>query len=395
MNNTPASPTQHPDVIPVDDETVAIRWHLHEHPELGFHETTTTAYLTSLLKGHGIEILDLPLETGVVAQITGTRPGPTVGLRADIDALPVEEDSGVAAPSLNHGVMHACEHDLHMASLLGAAFWLSQHRDLIAGTVRLIFQPAEELGRGAVAVIKAGGVDGLDALIGTHNNPAYEPGTVVIGPEPMMAGCVRFRVDLHAQGSHGAMPHLGTGPIEALASMVLSLQTIVSRSASPFHPLVVSVTDVHGGDVWNVIPAEAGFQGTARYFYAEDAQLAARRFRQIVDSTAQAYGITADITWDDFQDPLVSDAELAGELASHVDRYAKLHAVEPTMIGEDFTEYGKYTRIAFAFIGSNGRPGYHNLHSPRFVGLDGELATGQNFYAHAALETLDFLRKQA
>lgn len=378
--------------IALTDELIAIRRHLHAHPERSFHETETSAYLERVLRDHGIDVLANPMETGVVAQITGAHAGPTVALRADIDGLPIHEDSGLDFASANPGVMHGCGHDLHMASLLGAVFWLSAHRDLIGGTVRIIFQPAEELGLGARAVIDAGLVDGVEAIIGTHNNPNYAPGTLAAGTAPMMAGCVRFGVTLRAQGTHAGYPHKGTGPLEAMASMIMSLQTIVSRNVTPFHPLVVSVTEVHGGDVWNVVPAEAGFQGTVRYFHREDGDLAAERFHAIVEQTAVAYGIGASVDWDDFQDPLVSDPALIEPVCAHIPQYASLAPIMPSMAGEDFAEYAKVTRPVFAFVGSNGTPGCADWHSPRFVGFDETVRTGADFYANSALDVLDALR---
>lgn len=378
--------------IALTDELIAIRRHLHAHPERSFHETETSAYLERVLRDHGIDVLANPMETGVVAQITGAHAGPTVALRADIDGLPIHEDSGLDFASANPGVMHGCGHDLHMASLLGAVFWLSAHRDLIGGTVRIIFQPAEELGLGARAVIDAGLVDGVEAIIGTHNNPNYAPGTLAAGTAPMMAGCVRFGVTLHAQGTHAGYPHKGTGPLEAMASMIMSLQTIVSRNVTPFHPLVVSVTEVHGGDVWNVVPNEAGFQGTVRYFHREDGDMAAERFHAIVEQTAAAYGIGASVDWDDFQDPLVSDPALIEPVCAHIPQYASLAPIMPSMAGEDFAEYAKVTRPVFAFVGSNGTPGCADWHSPRFVGFDETVRTGADFYANAALDVLDALR---
>lgn len=378
--------------IALTDELIAIRRHLHAHPERSFHETETSAYLERVLRDHGIDVLANPMETGVVAQITSAHAGPTVALRADIDGLPIHEDSGLDFASANPGVMHGCGHDLHMASLLGAVFWLSAHRDLIGGTVRIIFQPAEELGLGARAVIDAGLVDGVEAIIGTHNNPNYAPGTLAAGTAPMMAGCVRFGVTLHAQGTHAGYPHKGTGPLEAMASMIMSLQTIVSRNVTPFHPLVVSVTEVHGGDVWNVVPTEAGFQGTVRYFHREDGDLAAERFRTIVEQTAAAYGIGASVDWDDFQDPLVSDPALIEPVCAHIPQYASLAPIMPSMAGEDFAEYAKVTRPVFAFVGSNGTPGCADWHSPRFVGFDETVRTGADFYANSALDVLDALR---
>ncbi|PST47119.1 N-acyl-L-amino acid amidohydrolase [Bifidobacterium callitrichos] len=372
--------------IELDPSLIAIRHYLHAHPERSFKEFDTSIYLADQLREHGVEILDNPLPTGVVGLIRGEGgPGPRVALRADIDGLPIVENTGLDFASVNKGVMHGCGHDLHMTGLLGAAFWLAAHRDRFAGSIKILFQPSEETGQGAQAMMDAGLLDDVDAIIGTHNNPNYAPGQIAVGTEPMMAGCVRFQVTLHAEGTHAGYPHKGTGPIEAMASMILELQTIVSRNISALDPLVFSITEVHGGRVWNVVPAEAGFQGTVRYFHKEDSVLAERRFRSIVGHTAEAFGITADMEWDDFQDPVVSDAALTLPVAGDVRDYASLEPIRPSMAGEDFCEFAKTTRCVFAFIGSNGEPGCADWHSPRFVGLDESLPTFVNFYVNAAL----------
>ena len=257
---------------------------------------------------------------------------------------------------------------------------------------KILFQPSEETGQGARAMIDAGLVDDVEAIIGTHNNPNYAPGQLAIGVEPMMAGCVKFRVTLHAQGTHAGYPYKGTGPIEALASIILSLQTIVSRNVTPFHPLVLSVTEVHGGHVWNVVPAEAGFQGTVRYFHKSDGNLVGRRFKEVVEHTAEAYGISADVVWDDFQDPLVSDPGLAKAVAADVNDYAQLEPIRQSMAGEDFCEFAKVTLPVFAFVGSNGQEGCADWHSPHFVGLDESIPTFVNFYVNTALRVLNELK---
>ena len=328
--------------IDIDHELITIRHYLHAHPERSFREFGTSIYLTDQLKAHGIEILHNPLETGVVGLIQGEAgPGPRIGLRADIDGLPIVEDSGLEFSSVNEGVMHGCGHDLHMTGLLGAAFWLAEHRDKFAGSIKILFQPSEETGQGARAMIDAGLVDDVEAIIGTHNNPNYAPGQLAIGVEPMMAGCVKFRVTLHAQGTHAGYPYKGTGPIEALASIILSLQTIVNRNVTPFHPLVLSVTDV---------------------------------------------------VWDDFQDPLVSDPGLAKAVAADVNDYAQLEPIRQSMAGEDFCEFAKVTLPVFAFVGSNGQEGCADWHSPHFVGLDESIPTFVNFYVNTALRVLNELK---
>ena len=236
--------------------------------------------------------------------------------------------------------------------------------------MKIVFQPAEEVGLGARTVVESGATDDVKAIIGTHNNPNYAPGQIAIGPQPMMAGCVKFKVTLHAQGTHAGYPQKGTGPIEALASMILALQTIVSRNISPFHAVVLSITEVHGGHVWNVVPAEAGFQGTVRFFDQDDERLVHRRFVAEVEHTAEAYGIAADVP-----------------------SYGALKPIHPSMAGEDFVEFsGCGARLVFAFIGSNGEPGCADWHSPHFVGVDGAIGPAVDFYVNASLRVLAELR---
>ena len=376
-----------------DDGTAdltSIRHYLHENPELSFHEYRTTQFLRSLLAQWGIRLADTGLRTGLAGVICGTQEGnadagdPCVALRADIDALPVTEEVSPGYASHNKGVMHACGHDIHMAALLGAAYYLSHHTDTFAGRIIILFQPAEELGEGSDAVIASGAVDDADAIIGIHNNPDMKPGEIAVGSEPIMAGCLRFRVSLHAQGSHGARPDTGTGPIEAMAAMVQSLQTVVSRNIDPFHPAVVSVTSVHAGNVWNVVPPEAYFIGTVRTFYSADEELAIKRFNSIVQNTAAAYSIGADVEWEHLSEPLAGDKVLSDAVAGDVPRYAKLVPVVPSMVGEDFARYGTKAPMVFAFIGSNGEKGHYPWHSPRFTALDSCLDTAAQFYVNSA-----------
>lgn len=383
------------------EQLVAIRHYLHQWPELGFHETATTAYLRRLMEQIGIPVLSTPdLRTGLVARITGAKPGPHIGLRADIDGLPVTEIADVPVRSQVEGRMHACGHDLHMTYLIAAASRLAApaSRAALAGTIDVLFQPAEETSLGAKEVIRTvldeGGFDQgagpLDAFIGAHNMPDYAPDEIAVGDKPMMACTIRFGVTLHAQGSHGARPESGTGPIEAMATMISTLQTIVSRNISPLHPAVVSVTSVHAGSVWNVIPAEAQFLGTARVFSDDDERTVHDRFFTIVNSIAQAYGITADIDWPEPQVVMESDPTLGRAVADDVREggYARLAPIVQQMPGEDFAEFSKRTRVVFAFIGSNGRDDRHYIHSPKYVGLDASIPTGAAFYEHAARRVL-------
>lgn len=370
-----------------DFEVVSVRHHLHRHPELSFAEFDTTAYVREQLQNLGVEIVETGLETGVIAEIRGEREGPTVALRADIDGLPIREDEGLVLRSKNDGVMHGCGHDLHTASLLGAAAELVRRRDEIAGTIRFVFQPAEETGDGSSAVINTGVLDGVSAIIGCHNYPGLKPGQIAVG-EAMMAGCVHFAVSLRAAGTHAGYPHKGTGPLEALATIILALQSIVSRNVSALDPAVLSVTEVHGGHVWNVIPAEAGFSGTVRTFSEGVEELMGRRFHEIVTSIAQGYGVEAEITWELLARPLVNDSQLLDVIGAEIDSYAVRSEYQPSMGGEDFAAYTHLLPGLFAFVGSNGEPGAADWHSPKFVVLDEALPTAIDFFVHSAFAAL-------
>lgn len=379
--------------IGISPQIVSIRHHLHQHPELGFKEFETTEFLRRQLRRHGIQVLDTSLPTGLIAQIDGKSSGPRIGLRADIDALPIQEETGLEFASVNNGVMHACGHDFHAAALLAAAFWLAEHRDLIHGSVVLVFQPSEESAMGARKVVESGALGHLDAMIGLHNSPSLSPGQIAVGSETMMAGCVKFDVTLRAQGAHGAHPDHGTGPIEALASMVLALQTVVSHDVQAFHPAVLSVTSVRGGNVWNVIPAEAGFLGTARYFRKEDGELMEERFRRIVQSTARAFRIDADIAWQELTGPVGSDPRLASIVEQDVKDYAELVPITASMGGDDFGNYRGIAPMVFASVGSDGRSGHASLHNSHFVGSDATLRPETEFYVNEALSVANALEQ--
>ena len=396
--------------IDIDHELITIRHYLHAHPERSFREFGTSIYLTDQLKAHGIEILHNPLETGVVGLIQGEAgPGPRIGLRADIDGLPIVEDSGLEFSSVNEGVMHGCGHDLHMTGLLGAAFWLAEHRDKFAGSIKILFQPSEETGQGARAMIDAGLVDDVEAIIGTHNNPNYAPGQLAIGVEPMMAGCVKFRVTLHAQGTHAGYPYKGTGPIEALASIILSLQTIVSRNLSPLQAGVVSICNIQAGHgtTNNVCPDEAQMYGTVRTYSQENKHFMDKRIHEITENIAAAYNTKADVKYiyelpvtDNTRRPgwpdllSVANAAVTGAGAKPVDP-------EPSGGGEDFPIFVE------GFDGHPGVPGFfywlgvrheetdcvYSWHSPHFKADRECIPIGAGVYALSALEGCRALSK--
>ncbi|QAY67183.1 amidohydrolase [Paenibacillus protaetiae] len=367
---------------------VAVRRQLHAHPELSNEEFETTKAIRGWLSEAGIRILELPLQTGVVAEIgSGT---PIVALRGDIDALPVEEQTGLPFASTVPGKMHACGHDFHTASLLGAAYLLKQREEELAGTVRLIFQPAEEKAQGAKKVIAAGALEGVQAIYGLHNKPDLPVGTVGIKAGPLMAAADGFLVEVKGVGTHAAVPDAGVDPIVAAAHIVTQLQSIVSRNVSPLESAVVSVTRINSGTSWNVISDKAVMDGTVRTFEESVRSRVQERFKQVVDGVAAAAGTTASLRWIEGPPPVNNDAQLA-EWAAEAAEAAGLQVVTPTpsSAGEDFSFYQKEVPGVFLFIGTDGPQEWHH---PAFDLDEKALPGTANLFATLAEHALHKLR---
>lgn len=366
------------------------RHYLHQHPEVSEHEVATTAYITQRLTELGYRIITpAGLPTGVIAEIGQGKP--VVGLRSDIDALPITEETGLAFSSENEGVMHACGHDFHMASLLGAADLIAQDADSLNGTVRLVFQPAEETHVGAQQVKDAGGVDGLDAIIGFHNKPDLPAGTIGLLPGGLMAAVDEFKVIFTGLGTHAAMPQFGRDPIIALTQTVNALQTIVSRNEDPQHTAVVSVTHIEGGNTWNVIPGSAWFEGTVRTFDHESRETAKKRFIEIVNGQAAAFGVTADIEWQVGPDVVDNNPELEAVVEEESRKHFNVVAPQPSNAGEDFAFFSQRIPSVFAFIGSHGNSDWH--HSDLRLD-DAGLLPAAEWYYYNARRLLDYLDHQ-
>ncbi|MGO1346943.1 MAG: M20 metallopeptidase family protein [Bifidobacterium psychraerophilum] len=391
-------------VAPEDIETetleaaVKARHWLHRHPEIALREYDTTHFITDQLASYGIETRqqtasgsaddrsDHQLGTGVVADIHGLQgDGPTLALRADIDGLPLAENADHPFASLNPGMMHACGHDLHTASLLGAAKELQGHRDRFRGTVRLLFQPAEESELGAQKVLAAGWLDGVDLIVGYHNHPGLPVGTVGISSKAIMSGNYRFDVTIHGKGAHGSRPEDSADPIAAFTAMSAQIQTIVSRNVSPLEPVVVSITQVRSGSAWNVIPSDLEFHGTARAFNRHSAELIQERLTRIVQGVSDAYAVRSDLDWSVRAVPIENDPDLASALARSAESYA-LHVIEPqpSLGSDDFADF-QHSGIPglFSFIGSNGDPGASGWHTPNFEAKDSALPYAIDYYTDA------------
>lgn len=362
-----------------------LRW-LHQHPETGLEEHMTTRHLRQMLDDHGIEVLESGLPTGLIAVIRGAGPGRTVGLRADIDALPIQEDPSHPYPSLHPGKMHACGHDFHAASVMGAALMLQEMRHDWNGTVKVVFQPAEEIDRGGEMVLQTGLVDDCEVFLAGHTYAGYPAGRIGISEGLVMAAVDRFRVTLTGRGVHAAHPQKGVDPIPALAALVSSLQTIVSRSLDPFAPRLLSVTHMTAGNTWNIIPETAMMEGTVRTMEAADRQTVRRRFREIVEGTAAAFGVQAEIDWHEGAPAVQNDAALC-ELARRIapqcgltpDRQAN------TLGAEDFSRYGQGRPALLVRFGTGGE---YPAHHPGFSVDEAALMPAAAFFREMALALL-------
>ena len=247
------------------EKLVSYRRELHENPELSLKEFETTKRIRRWLEDAGITILNYPLEVGIIAEVKGDLPGPTIALRADIDALPIVEQTDVPFVSKNEGVMHACGHDFHTSSIIGSAILLQERKAELKGTVRIIFQPAEEVAQGAKLIGEAGALEGVEAIFGMHNKPDLPVGTIGLRDGALMASVDRFEIDIIGVGGHAGIPNNSIDPVVIASQVVLGLQTIVSRNLSAFDNVVISVTRLQAGNTWNVIPEKAELEGTVPY----------------------------------------------------------------------------------------------------------------------------------
>ena len=366
-----------------------IRHYLHQHPEISENEFETTAFIKKHLKDLGIEPLDYPLKTGVVAEIGSGQP--IIALRADIDALPIIEKTGLAYASKN-GAMHACGHDFHQTSLLGAAQILKERKAEIKGTVRLIFQPAEENFQGAYQVIEAGGIEGVSAIIGYHNNPHLKPGQIGLRSGAIMAGVEQFEVTVAGISAHAARPDLGVDTVLAITTMIHNLQQIVSRTVSPFDSAVLSVTHIDVGTTWNVLPAKGFFEGTIRTFDPKIRLAVINKFTKIVETTAEQFGAQVSIQWGNSPKVTYNDATLTPLIFENSKTFAQVIETLPSTGGEDFAAYQEKIPGVFAFVGSNGADNAPDWHHDDFIVKDEALPTAVNYFVENAFKLLEYYR---
>ena len=366
------------------------RHFLHMNPELSGEEFATTEFIQEKLKEHNIKIIETNLKNGVVAEIG--QGDKVVALRADIDALPIEEESGVAYHSKVKGKMHACGHDFHTISLIGAAILLKENEDELKGRVRLIFQPEEEINSGAVKMIEENVLEGVSCIIGFHNKPDIPVGFIGIKEGPLMAGVEQFEVEIRGVGTHAAAPHNGNDPIVTASQIITGLQSIVSRHISPLETAVVSVTKIEAGKTWNIIPDRVKLEGTIRTFSEKVREETKRLFEQIIKNYSAAVNQEAEIKWISDGSPVDNNEKMAEILKKEISKFAKVIEPEIMMGGDDFARYQEKVPGLYAFIGT-GCP--YEWHHPSFLIDDKALPYAINYFitgAKAMLETNDKLK---
>jgi hippurate hydrolase len=382
------------------DELTAWRRDLHAHPEMAYKENRTAAFVAEKLRSWGIEVHTGLARTGVVGTVRNGSGNRAVGLRADMDALPLQELNGFEHRSKHDGVMHACGHDGHTVMLLGAARHLAKHRDF-DGTVHLIFQPAEEGEGGGKRMIEEGLFDKFpcDAVFGLHNIPGIPVGKFAVRSGPMLASSDKFEITVAGTGAHGAFPHQGIDPVLIACEVVTALQGIVTRSIDPLQAAVISVTQIHGGSAYNIIPGEVKLGGTTRAFSPQVREQIERRMGQVVEGVCAAHGAKGILKYIHGYPPTINSAEetdlAAAAAAKVVGRDNVLLDHPPSMAADDVAFMLNERSGSHVLIGNGVGPGVGEggcaVHNPNYDFNDKILALGASFWVRMA-ET--FLAKQ-
>jgi amidohydrolase len=375
--------------------TQSMRRDFHMHPELGFQEVRTAGIVAKELQSLGLEVTTGVGKTGVVAMLEGKKPGPVLMLRADMDALPIVEQTGKEYASQNKGVMHACGHDGHTAVMLTVAKMLTNVRDELNGTIKFIFQPAEEGQGGAEAMMVDGVLDDpkVDFTLGLHLWNEQPVGWLGISNGAMMAGAEKFKITVTGKGGHGAIPNLAVDPVIAGAQIVTALQSIVSRNVPPLKSAVVSVTEFHGGDAFNVIPQTVTLEGTIRTFELEVRDIVLKRFDEIVDGVVESMGCKAEIELVRMTPSLINQPEIAAYAQAAAKKVLPDHFLDTanmTMGSEDFAFFMEKIPGCFFFVGSANAEKNLNYphHHPKFDVDETALPHAAALMAQAAVEAL-------
>lgn len=365
-------------------EVLDLRRTMHENPELSFKEFQTTDLIYETLKHTDIQLQKCTGGTGVIGLLEGGKKGKVLALRADIDALPIVEKTGLAFASKKEGIMHACGHDIHTSVLLGAALILNELKDELAGTIKFIFQPAEEVMGGAEFMIREGALHepAVDHIVCLHTWPFMDAGKVGIRSGAMMASANQFELKVLGSGGHAAHPHKSVDPIPVAAKIIDALQQIVSRQVSPVDSAVVTIGQIHGGTADNIIANEVKISGTVRTLHKEMRDFIENRIGKISHSIAEAFGAEVVYTFHDGTPPVINDADLVTRFAEAITEQMGEETIEeleePSLGGEDFAFYlehvdGMLFRLGTANDDENSRKGLHN---PQIIFDERSIPTG-------------------
>ncbi|WP_425388131.1 M20 family metallopeptidase [Ectobacillus panaciterrae] len=379
----------------VKDEVIGWRRYFHKYPELSFQEEKTAQFVYETLQTFGDLEISRPTKTSVMARLIGQQPGKVIALRADMDALPIEEENDFDFVSQNSGVMHACGHDGHTAMLLGAAKILTQLKDQIKGEVRFLFQHAEELPPGgAQELVKAGVLDGVDMIIGTHLISALPVGKIGLSSGPMMAGADTFKITVVGKGGHASQPDLTIDPIAIGTQIVTNLQHIVSRYRDAQETLVISVTQFHAGSAINVIPSRVTIGGSVRSFNPELREKVPAFIERIVKGITEAHGATYEFDYQFGYAPTINDEEvtrLMDETVCEVFGEESREIIKPIMGSEDFSAYQKVVPGSYIQIGAGSEEKgiIYPHHHPKFTVDEQALQYGVKLFVHGTFKILN------
>lgn len=371
---------------------ISLRRKLHQYPEASLSEYNTSKMIKEELDRLGIEYKSAA-NTGIIAEIKGKNSGKTVALRADIDALSVTELNECEFKSQNNGFMHACGHDCHISMLLGAAMVLNDIKDTLNGTVRLIFQPAEEVAKGAKMMIEAGALEGVDGIFGMHVWSDIECGSVCVQEGPLMASADLFTIEVKGKGGHGSAPHQGVDAVVASSAIVMNLQTIVSRELNPLQPTVVSVGSLNVGSRFNVIASEGILTGTTRCFSPEIRDKFPEMLERVAKDTAATFRADAEVEYSYGTPVVINNREYSKLAEGSLEKIgAKSVVIEKIMGGEDFSEYQNRVPGVLALVGvrNESKNACYPQHHPHYTVDEDALEIGSALYVQYAQ---DFLNK--
>ncbi|WP_291636889.1 M20 family metallopeptidase [Clostridium sp.] len=372
-------------------KVINLRREFHKYPEASLQEYRTIERIGRELDKMGVSYKNVA-DTGIIAEIKGNNPGKIVALRADIDALSVKELTKCGYKSENEGFMHACGHDCHISMLLGAAMILSEMKNEINGTVRLLFQPAEEVAQGAKKMIEVGALDGVDGVFGIHVWSDIEHGFVCVQEGPLMASADLFKINVHGKGGHGSAPHQGVDAVVASSAIVMNLQSIISRELSPLEPAVVSIGSLNVGTRFNIIASEGTLNGTTRSFNPDVRDKFPEMIKRIAKETASAYRAEAELEYTFATPVVINDVNCSKIAEKALDKIgARSIIIEKTTVGEDFAEYLNRVPGLIAFVGvrNEAKGACYPQHHPMYTVDEDSLEIGTSLYAQYAIDFLN------